>query len=136
MNIYMIVLLPIILLTYIFSGRWPNNALEINTLETGEEVIVNKFDELPYVGDWGRRPLELATLRLQNMIGISLQHWSQLKPTEEELQNGLLTQLGGCVILDENMETKYEWKDAGICHVANFEDILRKLDVISKIPSV
>jgi hypothetical protein len=28
----------------------------------------NAFDALPLVGGWGRRPLELATLRLQNLI--------------------------------------------------------------------
>ena len=30
------------------------------------------FEALPLVGTWGRRPLELATLRLQNMVGLSL----------------------------------------------------------------
>lgn len=109
------------------AGRWPNNAIEILKNDDGTEYIKNKFDSLPYVGSWGRRPLELATLRLQNMIGISLAKWGDLKPTEEELNSGLLTQLGGCVLLDDSKKVLYEWRDAGICHVANFEDILKKL---------
>ena len=38
-------------------------------------VVSSKFAELPAVGGWGRRPLELATLRLQTMIGVSLGNW-------------------------------------------------------------
>ena len=38
-------------------------------------VTSSKFAELPAVGGWGRRPLELATLRLQTMIGVSLGNW-------------------------------------------------------------
>jgi hypothetical protein len=79
------------------------------------------------VGNWGRRPLELATLRLQNMIGISLQNWDKLKPTQEELNDGVLTQLGGCLVLSNSKDIKYEWRDEGICHVANFEEILKKI---------
>ena len=94
----------------------------------GSEIIANKFNELPYVGGWGRRPLELATLRLQNMIGVSLMNWNELKPSDEALENGVLTQLGGCLVITEgDAKVKYEWKDEGICHVANFEDILAKL---------
>ena len=90
-------------------------------------MFKNKFSELPYVGNWGRRPLELATLRLQNMIGLSLQNWDALKPSDDELDCGILTQLGGCLILGSDGTVMYEWRDAGICHVANFEDILPKL---------
>lgn len=107
------------------KGRWPNTALEIDS-NTGS-VITNKFNELPVVGSWKRRPLELATLRLQNMIGVSLQHWEKLKPSDEELRSGVLTQLGGCLVLGDSGKVLFEWRDAGICHVANFEDILNKL---------
>merc|ERR1719353_328772 len=51
------------------AGRWPNIALDLD--ESGA-VTRNAFDELPLVGGWGRRPLELATLRLQTMLGVSL----------------------------------------------------------------
>eukprot|EP00965_Chrysotila_dentata_P184601 6093696-Pleurochrysis_carterae.AAC.3 len=37
--------------------RWPNTALKLD--ESGA-VVSNSFDELPLVGSWGRRPLELV----------------------------------------------------------------------------
>ena len=115
------------------AGRWPNTALELEpTEQTGPgssiKIKTNQFDTLPLgLGKWGRRPLELATLRLQNMIGVSLKDWSTLKPTDDELKAGILTQLGGCMVLGPGDKVLYEWKDQGICHVANFEDILKKL---------
>ena len=78
------------------------------------------------VGDWGRRPLELATLRLQNMIGVSLQNWDALRPADDQL--AVLTQLGGLAIGDGAGGLIYEWKDPGICAVCNFEDALDALD--------
>ena len=84
------------------------------------------FDELPVVGDWGRRPLELATLRLQNMIGVSLANWDALRPADDQL--AVLTQLGGLAIGDGAGGLLYEWKDPGICAVCNFEDALDALD--------
>ena len=106
------------------KGRWPDNALEIGS----DGTISNKFSELPVVGDWPRRPLELATLRLQSMLGISLAKWSDLAPDEEALEAGVLTQLGGCIVVDSKSgETVYEWKDPGICAVANFENMIKKL---------
>mmetsp|Transcript_8590 Transcript_8590/g.15567 ORF Transcript_8590/g.15567 Transcript_8590/m.15567 type:complete len:306 (+) Transcript_8590:190-1107(+) len=107
------------------KGRWPDSGLVLDE-ETGS-VLVNKFTELPVVGEWERRPLELATLRLQNMLDISIKNWKELAPGEEELGAGVLTQLGGCVICDEGGKAIYEWKDPGICAVANFEDILKKI---------
>ena len=43
------------------------------------------------------------------------------------LKEGILTQLGGCLVLSGDKKIKYEWRDEGICHVANFEDILKKI---------
>ena len=113
------------------KGIWPDTALE---LDSGGAVLTNKFSELPVVGGWGRRPLELATLRLQNMLGLSLKHWDRLKPTDEELDQGLLTQLGGLVVLRRaqdqaqgELETLYQWRDDGICDVCNFETLLKRL---------
>jgi len=107
------------------QGRWPDNALEL--AEDGS-VAKNKFDSLPIVGTWPRRPLELATLRLQSMIGISLKNWDDLAPDDEALEAGVLTQLGGCLVVDADGESVlYEWRDPGICAVANFEHILRKV---------
>ena len=107
------------------KGRWPDTALELDD-DTGD-ILVNKFSELPYVGGWSRRPLELATLRLQNMIDISIKNWQELAPTEDALDEGVLTQLGGCVLVYKGKPI-FEYKDPGICAVANFEDILEKLD--------
>lgn len=107
------------------KGRWPDNALEITSDST---VTANKFAELPLVGDWKRRPLELATLRLQNMLGISIKDWKELAPDQDALDAGVLTQLGACIVYDNSAgEPIYEWKDPGICAVANFEDILKKI---------
>lgn len=107
------------------KGRWPDNALVLD--DDDDEVVTNKFAELPVVGTWPRRPLELATLRLQNMLDISIKNWKGLAPNEEALNAGVLTQLGGCVVCDEGGNAIYEWKDPGICAVANFEDILDKI---------
>ena len=107
--------------------RWPNTALELD--ESGQ-VVVNKFKELPYVGGWERRPLELATLRLQNMMDISIKNWKSLAPTEEALKAGILTQLGAAIVIDCKTEEKlFSWRDPGICAVANFEDILKDIPV-------
>jgi hypothetical protein len=106
------------------KGRWPDNALEISD----DGTITNKFSELPVVGEWPRRPLELATLRLQSMMGVSLKNWKDLAPDDEALEAGVLTQLGGCIVVDAATgESLYEWKDPGICAVANFEDMIKKL---------
>jgi hypothetical protein len=106
------------------KGRWPDNALEIS--EDG--TVTNKFSELPLVGGWPRRPLELATLRLQSMIGISIKNWKELAPDEEALEAGVLTQLGGCMVVDSTTgETLFKWRDPGICAVANFEDMVKEL---------
>ena len=108
-----------------FRGIWPDTAL---VLGPSGEVVTNKFSELPLVGGWGRRPLELATLRLQNMLGISLKSWKDLMPTADELDRGLLTQLGGLVVFgDSPSEVRYKWLDDGICDVTNFELLLEKL---------
>lgn len=105
------------------KGRWPDTALELNS---DGSVKLNKFTELPLVGSWPRRPLELATLRLQSMIGISLSKWKELAPDEAALEAGVLTQLGGCLIV-ENDKPIYEWRDPGICAVVNFENVMKKL---------
>lgn len=106
--------------------RWPDMALVLN--ENDGSVTTNKFTELPFVGGWPRRPLELATLRLQNMLDISIKNWKDLAPNEEALDAGVLTQLGGCVVYDPDKKgILYEWKDPGICAVANFEEVLKKI---------
>lgn len=114
--------------------RWPDTALE---LSGDGAVSTNKFKELPVIGGWSRRPLELATLRLQSMLGISLKLWKKLSPDQEALNAGVLTQLGGCVVVNsETGESIYEWRDPGICAVANFENIIATLDGKTDAPSL
>lgn len=102
------------------AGRWPQAALE---LDAEGRIVENAFDNLPLVGGWGRRPLELATLRLQTMVGVSLAKWDELQPTDPRC----LTQLGGVIAVGGDGAVKYEWRDGGICHTCNFEELLEAL---------
>ena len=106
------------------KNRWPNTALELDS--SSGDILVNKFKELPLVGGWERRPLELATLRLQNMMDISIKNWKSLAPNKEALKAGVLTQLGATIVVDcKSQEELFSWRDPGICAVANFEDIIK-----------
>ena len=104
------------------AGRYPDTALE---LDAAGSVIKNKFDDLPIVGNWGQRPLELATLRLQNMLGISLENWERLRPSDDNLD--VLTQLGGVFVTDKSKKIQYEWRDDGICHTCDFAKLAKEL---------
>ena len=109
------------------KGRWPDNALELDD-KTGQ-VKENKFKTLPVVGEWERRPLELATLRLQNMVDVSIKYWNDLSPDEDALKAGVLTQLGGCVVVESKSGREVaRWRDPGICAVANFENLLERIE--------
>jgi len=99
------------------AGRWPDNVLDLS----GPRVA-NQFDELPLVGGWGRRPLELATLRLQN-LKMAFENWDALKPTDDRC----LTQLGGCVVVGDEGHALFSWLDNGICDVADFDEMLASL---------
>jgi hypothetical protein len=62
------------------------------------------------------------------MLGVSLKHWKELAPDQQALEAGVLTQLGGCLVTnDQTGEVLYEYRDPGICAVANFETILKKV---------
>jgi len=69
---------------------------------------------------------------------VSLKEWAVLRPSEAALQQGVLTQLGACVVLADapagdasgsngNKVVRYAWKDEGICDVCNFETLMRSL---------
>ena len=88
------------------KGRWPDSGLVLD--EANGEVVTNKFSELPVVGSWPRRPLELATLRLQNMLDISIKNWKELAPNDASLGAGVLTQMGGCVVCNESGDVIFE----------------------------
>mmetsp|Transcript_9077 Transcript_9077/g.19624 ORF Transcript_9077/g.19624 Transcript_9077/m.19624 type:complete len:342 (-) Transcript_9077:103-1128(-) len=104
------------------SGRWPK-ILELDERDQ-KTTLANKFDDAPLgVGDWGRRPFELATLRLQSLIGIQIKHWSELKPVDDRC----LTQYGGCTVVEKGGNAVYSWVDRGLCDVPDMHNILEVL---------
>jgi len=103
------------------AGRPTFNGIILD-LDGDGKVRRSAFDELPLVGRWGRRPLELATLRLQTMLGVSLASWDELQPTDERC----LTQLGGLVAVRDGAVV-YEYRDNGICAACDFEELLKAL---------
>lgn len=66
-------------------------------------MVDNK--EFDILGSRGSRPLELATLRLQNMRQI-VTKWNKLAPPNKEL----ITQQGGTLVF-EGREKIYDYKD-------------------------
>jgi hypothetical protein len=98
------------------AGRWPA------PLELGGsgEILGNKFDTTPLVAGWGVRPFELATLRLQNLIGVQLKHREALKYADDRC----LTQLGGCTVVGPAGAPLYSWLDQGLCDVPDMHDLL------------
>ena len=88
----------------------------------GSSIIANAFDNTPLLSGWGRRPFELATMRLQNLI-MQGKMWSELKPVDDRC----LTQLGGCTVIGESGEALYSWTDQGLCDLPDFEEILEAL---------
>ena len=83
----------------------------------------NRFDDLPLLSGWGVRPLELATLRLQNLVGIQFTHWDALKPVDDRC----LTQLGGCAVVGPAGEPLFSWVDEGLCDVPDFNELMDAL---------
>lgn len=75
-----------------------------------------------YLGEQGLRPLELATLRLQNMVDVTIANWSELAPADDQL----LVQQGGTVVFDTRRPV-YVYKDAGILTYTPIDGILRAL---------
>lgn len=66
-------------------------------------MVDNK--EFDFLGTQGSRPLEVATLRLQNMRQI-VTKWNKLSPPNKEL----ITQQGGTVVF-EGRDKIYSYKD-------------------------
>lgn len=109
------------------AGRWPS-VLELEEEPpTGDKkpiILSNKFNDAPLgLGDWGRRPFELATLRLQSLIGIQIKHWSDLKPVDDRC----LTQLGGCTVVESDGTAVYSWVDRGLCDVPDMDELLEAI---------
>jgi len=101
------------------AGRWP----QVLEIDDDGSIVGNKFDDFPLVSSWGRRPFELATLRLQNLVDVQIKHWDELKPVDSRC----LTQLGGCTIVSAGGEPIYSWVDTGLCDVPDFDKLLSAL---------
>ena len=102
------------------AGRWPSTVIDV---APDGAILGNKFDDTPLVSGWGVRPFELATLRLQNLIGVQGQHWDALKPADPRC----LTQLGGCTVVGQGGEALYSWLDRGLCDVPDFDEMLEAI---------
>jgi len=107
------------------QGRWPS-VLELDDKDQ-QRILSNKFDEAPLgLNEWGRRPFELATLRLQSLIGIQIQNWSKLKPVDDRC----LTQLGGCTVVEPDGTAIYSWVDRGLCDVPDMDNVLEAIGTV------
>jgi len=102
------------------AGRWPDSMLDV---AADGSIVANKFDDAWLVGGWGRRPFELAVLRLQNLIGVQYNNWNALKPVDDRC----LTQLGGCTVVGTGGEAIYSWVDNGLCDVPDMNELLDAL---------
>ncbi|EKX40635.1 hypothetical protein GUITHDRAFT_88647 [Guillardia theta CCMP2712] len=81
------------------------------------------FDRL---GSGYLRPFELATVRLQNMIGI-LEQWNELIPENQDL----VVQQGGTIVM-EGDQTIYRFDDRGILVYAGERGVASVPQVIEK----
>lgn len=87
----------------VLKGYTGDRSANVEWISSAMTIANHKdFDML---GKQGARPLELATLRLQNMQQI-LTKWNQLSPPNKEL----ITQQGGTVVFD-GKEAIYSFKD-------------------------
>lgn len=84
-------------------------------------IVDNK--EFEILGNKGARPLELATLRLQNMRQI-VTKWNKLAPPNKEL----ITQQGGTVVF-RGREPIYSFKDKGILVYTDVLGMLQEIGV-------
>ena len=100
------------------AGRLP----EPLELAADGSIAKNRFDDTPLVSDWGVRPFELATMRLQNLI-MQISRYGELGPKDPRC----LTQLGGMVVVGAGGEPEYAWLDRGLCDLPDFEDVLGAL---------
>jgi len=72
----------------------------------------------------GIRPMELATLRLQNMVDGILKNWDALAPADDQL----FVQQGGTVIFRDRQPT-YVYKDKGILTYTPIEQVIEELSL-------
>lgn len=102
-------------------GRWPTSVPRLpgdgkmlNLAEVGSGVWDEAF------GKDGLRPFELATVRLQNMVGGIIAHWKELQPADDEL----LVQQGGALVTNAAGEAVYFYRDKGILTYVPMEEAI------------
>ena len=106
-----------------WNAVWTRAQLERTATGSFPFVEPQTFDA---VGKGYLRPFELATIRLQNMIGI-LKNWFELIPSNADL----VVQQGASLVL-ENGTTLYTFKDKGILVYAGDDGVRSVEDVIAK----
>eukprot|EP00746_Dinoflagellata_sp_MGD_P009501 gnl/MRDRNA2_/MRDRNA2_119350_c0_seq1.p1 gnl/MRDRNA2_/MRDRNA2_119350_c0~~gnl/MRDRNA2_/MRDRNA2_119350_c0_seq1.p1 ORF type:complete len:420 (+),score=68.04 gnl/MRDRNA2_/MRDRNA2_119350_c0_seq1:104-1363(+) len=78
------------------------------------------------VGKDGLRPFELATLRLQNMVGV-LGTWEELAPKDDQL----VVLQGGSMIVRPDGSTAYAFADRGILTYTDVDELLAQVKALS-----
>jgi hypothetical protein len=108
-----------------YNPQWLRAQLARTATDSFPYVSPDMFDKVPtYPRAASLRPFELATLRLQNMIGI-LENWGELIPANADL----VVQQGASLLLDGE-ETAYAHRDTGILNyggqsgVKSIQDLL------------
>jgi hypothetical protein len=79
-------------------------------------------------GSGFQRPIELATLRLQNISEV-LSHWGTYVPNAD-----FLTQRGGTFLIDNQGKILYEHRDRGILGFA--ENMSRPLSFLASVTNI
>jgi len=106
------------------QGRWPTAVPDLmgdgkmlSFAEVGSGVWDGGF------GKEGQRPFELATIRLQNMVGGIIANWSDLAPADDEL----LVQQGGALVTDANSDATFYYRDKGILTYVPMDSVIASL---------
>ena len=101
------------------NGRFPTTAF-------GKELSAIGSSAWDTLGTQGLRPFELATLRLQNMMGGILDNWQELSPVNQNL----VIQQGGSIVF-KNKDVVYRYNDKGILTYTPVDEIIDLLSTLS-----
>lgn len=105
------------------KGRFPTKVPQLPNMKMLDlaEVGSGVWDEV--FGKEGLRPMELATLRLQNMVGGIIANWSDLAPSDDEL----LVQQGGTLITNSEGKATFYFRDKGILTYVPMEEAIKAM---------
>jgi len=82
------------------------------------------------IGQEGLRPFELATLRLQNMVGGILANWDDLAPEDP----ALTIQQGGTLVITSAGDEIYRFDDLGVLKYTPVDELLRVVQALGSAP--